>query len=121
MPKELFASVLGPQIARRQDQVGFVHKVNQAEIFNAVIIIQIAKWNMESFKPTSLFSFLILLYLMFQVSWASGQSSIEDGDAGQVICKCTWLGKCKSSRSGAICAQSAENGNIQCSNYNGNS
>ncbi len=38
----------------------------------------------------------------------------------QIICHCTFWGKCKASGSGNNCAQSEAGGNINCQDYNGN-
>jgi hypothetical protein len=38
----------------------------------------------------------------------------------RIKCKCTTLGRCKASGSGAVCAQSEPGGNINCSDYDGN-
>lgn len=42
------------------------------------------------------------------------------GDADRIICHCTVFGSCKASGGSGVCAQSAEGGNIRCTNWNSN-
>jgi|GEM_PF-1233046 len=48
----------------------------------------------------------------------SDSSSSESG-TGDIVCHCTWLGKCKTSGSGNTCAK-GYGSNINCQDFNGN-
>ena len=68
-------------------------------------------------KKKSMLLFVVVSFLSFCIF---PNIITADAEPERVMCYCTWLGNCKASGGGNLCAQSEPGGNIDCSNYNAN-
>lgn len=65
-------------------------------------------------------SILLLVIISFVSIYIFPNLTVAEIPPEQVKYYCTWLGKCKASGGGNLCAQSEPGGNIDCSIYNAN-